>query len=163
MKHKTLLKKLKANGWNMRFDAREQALIKDIAEITENESISMDTEVGMPKPNPSFGQWISVKDKFPDEDIPVLVRVKKPLGKVGRYTVNRWTSYTDQNKEWFNKHFSHWMPLPKENKCLKCRHLNIVKYCKNCNMDIHDETMSDCLVCREKLVTKCEDCLEILD
>lgn len=74
--------------------------------------VGVEAKVGMPSENP-FGQWISVKDKFPDEDIPVLVRVKKPLGEVGRYTVNRWTSYTDQNKEWFNKHFSHWMPLPK--------------------------------------------------
>ena len=37
MKHKTLLKRLKENGWNMKFDAREQALIEDIAEITEQE------------------------------------------------------------------------------------------------------------------------------
>jgi len=76
------------------------------------QNCQVEAQVGMPSENP-FGQWISVKDKFPDEDIPVLVRVKKPLGEVGRYTVNRWTSYTDQNKEWFNKHFSHWMPLPK--------------------------------------------------
>ena len=45
MKHKTLLKKLKENGWNMRFDAREQALIKDIAEITEKESIPIEPPV----------------------------------------------------------------------------------------------------------------------
>ena len=37
MKHKTLLKRLKETGWNMKFDAREQALIEDIAEITEQE------------------------------------------------------------------------------------------------------------------------------
>ena len=35
MKYKILLRKLKENGWNMRFDAREQALIKDISKITE--------------------------------------------------------------------------------------------------------------------------------
>ncbi len=45
MKHKILLKKLKKNGWNMQFDAREQALIKDIAEITEKESIPIEPPV----------------------------------------------------------------------------------------------------------------------
>jgi hypothetical protein len=35
MKYKTIMRKLRENGWNMKFDARENALIEDIAKITE--------------------------------------------------------------------------------------------------------------------------------
>ena len=40
MKEKTILKELKARGWNMQFDAREKHLIKEIAEITEKQTFS---------------------------------------------------------------------------------------------------------------------------
>jgi len=35
MKEKEILKLLQKDGWNMRFDSREKALIENIAEITE--------------------------------------------------------------------------------------------------------------------------------
>jgi hypothetical protein len=36
MKEKNILKRLRENGWNMKFDAREKALIEDISKITED-------------------------------------------------------------------------------------------------------------------------------
>jgi hypothetical protein len=45
MKHKILLEKLEKNGWNIKFNGREEALIKDIIKITKKESIPLDEPV----------------------------------------------------------------------------------------------------------------------
>jgi len=78
MKHKVLLTKLKQNGWNMRFDAREQALIKDIAEITEKESNQVQAVV------------------MPNEVIGGGSKRWKPKEKEIFYYVNFYTGVTEQ-------------------------------------------------------------------
>lgn len=50
MEYKTIMRKLRENGWNMEFDARENALIEDIAKITEDNSSQLEPLVSLPCP-----------------------------------------------------------------------------------------------------------------
>ena len=64
----------------------------------------VEPEVSQPS-EPSFGQWIDVKDKLPERNIDVLV-----FSDYGDHT-DTWVTRLD--KYWKNNSIIKWMPLPK--------------------------------------------------
>lgn len=74
--------------------------------------------VGMPSEN-SFGQWIDVKDKLPEDANPVLIKLtNNPImyGNMHTYLGDRYWLIWRSNgtyKENSTYRVTHWMPLPK--------------------------------------------------
>lgn len=67
-------------------------------------------------------EWISVKDRLPDDYVPVLVYVKHIDGKRTVVLVDHIISYTNGCKTWaeidktWKYSATHWMPLPEPPK-----------------------------------------------
>ena len=51
-------------------------------------------------------EWISVKDKLPEEHEDVLCY------NGYRISSHNWCKHTDQDDDWFKKTFTHWCKLP---------------------------------------------------
>jgi len=51
-------------------------------------------------------EWISVKDKLPEEHEDVLCY------NGYRISSHNWCKYTDQDDKWFERTFTHWCKLP---------------------------------------------------
>lgn len=67
--------------------------------------------------NTTKQEWISVKDRLPEEDVRVLVWLSD---EVDAYTTVRMRIDTDRrhNSRWvrWNRYITHWMPLPQPPK-----------------------------------------------
>ena len=62
-------------------------------------------------------EWVSVEEKLPDFDVPVLVYVKDVFDNKGTINVTKYTITYDLTNNWLgyeNSSFkiTHWMPLP---------------------------------------------------
>ena len=53
-------------------------------------------------------EWISVKDRMPEKDIPVITYDKEGFMCIDIWKVNKWAI------AWFNDEYTHWMPLPQK-------------------------------------------------
>ena len=80
MKEKEIMKGLKKDGWNMRFDTREQELIRTIADITEGEEnkagiagIVWEKRYSTTEADDRFGRWMRI-GKINDMTVAICIK-----------------------------------------------------------------------------------------
>ena len=86
----------------------------DSAEERNNLEVA---RVDMPTLTPQ-NEWVSVEERLPDFDVPVLVYVKDIFDNKGTISITKYTITYDLTNNWLgyeNSSFkiTHWMPLPK--------------------------------------------------
>ena len=88
------------------------ALICDIADVMCNNSqhITASSVLKIINSAPTVGGWISVKDRFPNEDSFVLVCNKEGSVFEDWFKFGAWQAYAGLPE------ITHWMPLPKPPK-----------------------------------------------
>ena len=85
----------------------------DSAEERNNLEVA---RVDMPTLTPQ-NEWVSVEERLPDFDVPVLVYVKDIFDNKGTISITKYTITYDLTNNWLgyeNSSFkiTHWMPLP---------------------------------------------------